>query len=155
MNNTFMILLTGCPDGFTKFGGACFKVYQQTASYNQARQFCVNKGGLLAMPKDEKTDDFLWRLKNAVDSGSYFWFGLSDENREGQWRWEDGTILNKSADWTNWRPGQPDNHNGKEDCAHYQSVPKTGWNDLPCSYKTAKFICQTTGKSDDVSCVVV
>ncbi|XP_078679012.1 uncharacterized protein LOC144914705 isoform X6 [Branchiostoma floridae x Branchiostoma belcheri] len=141
----------GCPDGFTKFGGACFKVYQQTASYNQARQFCVNKGGLLAMPKDEKTDDFLWRLKNAVDSGSYFWFGLSDENREGQWRWEDGAILNKSADWTNWRPGQPDNHNGKEDCAHYQSVPKTGWNDLPCSYKTAKFICQTT---DDAAAVL-
>eukprot|EP00058_Branchiostoma_floridae_P003208 XP_002588696.1 hypothetical protein BRAFLDRAFT_248201 [Branchiostoma floridae] len=148
-----MVLQTGCPGGFTKFEGACFKVYHQIVTYDQARQFCATKGGLLAMPKDNKTDDFLWKLKNAADSGGYFWFGLSDENWEGRWMWEDGTIHNKSADWSNWREGQPDNHKGDEDCAHYNSQAEPGWNDLPCSDKAAKFICQTTGVSDDISSV--
>ncbi|CAH1255099.1 MRC1 [Branchiostoma lanceolatum] len=137
----------GCPGGFTKFRGACFKVYHQVASYDQAREFCANQGGLLAMPKDNSTDAFLMKLKNTVDPRGYFWFGLSDENWEGRWMWEDGTVLNKSAGWSNWREGQPDNHKGDEDCAHYNSVAMSGWNDLPCSDKVAKFICQTT---DDV-----
>ncbi|XP_066274551.1 uncharacterized protein [Branchiostoma lanceolatum] len=134
----------GCPGGFTKFRGACFKVYHQVASYDQAREFCANQGGHLAMPKDNSTDAFLMKLKNTVDPRGYFWFGLSDENWEGRWMWEDGTVLNKSAGWSNWREGQPDNHKGDEDCAHYNSVAMPGWNDLPCSDKVAKFICQTT-----------
>eukprot|EP00058_Branchiostoma_floridae_P004406 XP_002589894.1 hypothetical protein BRAFLDRAFT_225395 [Branchiostoma floridae] len=144
-----MVLPTGCPDGFTKFEGACFKAYHHTVTYGQARQFCAGKGGLLAMPKDRRTDDFLWNLKNAADSGSFFWFGLSDENSEGRWMWEDGTVHNVYADWGNWQEGQPNNQDGNEDCAHCNSPAKPGWNDLSCGY-TAKFICQTTGVSDDI-----
>ncbi|XP_078575317.1 hepatic lectin-like [Branchiostoma floridae x Branchiostoma japonicum] len=101
------------------------------------------KGGLLAMPKDKTTDDFLLQLKNKADRWHYFWFGLSDENSEGQWVWEDGEILYQDTPWSDWREGEPNNRYGDEDCAHYSPQAWPGWNDILCSRKVAKFICQT------------
>eukprot|EP00058_Branchiostoma_floridae_P001732 XP_002587220.1 hypothetical protein BRAFLDRAFT_241450 [Branchiostoma floridae] len=130
----------GCPSGYTIYHAACFKAYNQYETYNQARQVCAADGGLLAMPKDKDVDSFLRSLKNAVDEISRFWFGLSDQNDEGEWEWEweDGTPHDILTDWSNWQLGEPNDNDGGEDCANYYG---SDWNDAPCSSEY-KFICQ-------------
>ncbi|PIO72369.1 hypothetical protein TELCIR_05710 [Teladorsagia circumcincta] len=43
------------------------------------------------------------------------WIGLRQANypQSKEWTWTDGTPV----DYTNWKSGQPDNANGKEQCA--------------------------------------
>ncbi|XP_019632289.1 PREDICTED: uncharacterized protein LOC109475911 [Branchiostoma belcheri] len=127
------ISVLGCPSGYTAHGGSCFKAYNQEKTYSQARQVCAADGGLLAMPKDIDVDGFLMDLKNALDP---FWFGLNNQNGEGEWAWEDGTPFSPTADWTGWQPGEP-NSNG-EGCVNHLGA---GWNDAPCS-SAFNFICQ-------------
>ncbi|XP_066268484.1 low-density lipoprotein receptor-related protein 2-like [Branchiostoma lanceolatum] len=135
--------VTCCPSGYTAYEGACFKAYNQDKTYNQARQVCAADGGLLAMPKDVDTDNFLRDLKNAVNEISRFWFGLNDQKDEGEWMWEDGTPHNKTTDWDSWQLGEP--NEGGEDCANYDG---SEWNDAPCS-SAYKFICQ---RKEGISC---
>ncbi|XP_035693955.1 lactose-binding lectin l-2-like [Branchiostoma floridae] len=147
----------GCPSGYTSYDGTFFKAYNQAKTYSQARHVCEDDGGLLAMPKNQDLDTFLVKLKNSVDSGEYFWFGLSDELGEGEWMWVDWTPYNATSDWGNWQPGQPDDAFGAgEDCVHYVSARGRGWNDLRCD-TTLKFICQLTqdeGSRDHASCLM-
>ncbi|KAI8498961.1 hypothetical protein Bbelb_234140, partial [Branchiostoma belcheri] len=126
-----------CPTGYIAHDGAFYKVYNQSKTYDQAREQCAADGGLLAMPKNKQLDAFLFRLKNAlVGPGyGYVWFGLSDEHREGEWKWADGTPHNITADWGNWVPNQP------EGCAHYFGWISEGWNSMRCDFSN-KFICQ-------------
>ncbi|XP_019622021.1 PREDICTED: uncharacterized protein LOC109468207 [Branchiostoma belcheri] len=135
---------TGCPSGYTAFGGACFKAYNQDKSYSQARQVCAADGGLLAMPKDRDVDNFVRELKDAVNKISLFWFGLNDQNNEGEWVWEDGTQHDITTDWDRWQLGEPNGNEG-ENCANYYG---SGWNDAACS-STYKFICQV---NEAISC---
>ncbi|KAI8517753.1 hypothetical protein Bbelb_037700 [Branchiostoma belcheri] len=51
-----------CPSGYTAYGGACFKAYDQDRTYSQAREVCAADGALLAMPKDRYVDNF-YRLE--------------------------------------------------------------------------------------------
>ncbi|KAI8498953.1 hypothetical protein Bbelb_234060 [Branchiostoma belcheri] len=131
-----------CPTGYIAHDGAFYKVYNQNKTYDQAREQCAADGGLLAMPKNKQLDAFLFRLKNALvgPASGYVWFGLSDEHREGEWKWADGTPHNITADWGNWGPNQPDNFKN-EDCAHYYYGWWPKWNDIPCD-SANKFICQ-------------
>ncbi|KAI8514475.1 hypothetical protein Bbelb_070660 [Branchiostoma belcheri] len=129
--------LSCCPAGYTAYGGACFKAYDQDKTYSQARQVCAADGALLAMPKDRDVDTFVRKLKNAVNKISHFWFGLNDGNNEGEWVWEDGTPYDISTDWNLWQPGEPNGNEG-ENCANYYG---SGWNDAPC-FSAYKFICQ-------------
>ncbi|XP_078659993.1 uncharacterized protein LOC144904734 [Branchiostoma floridae x Branchiostoma belcheri] len=126
-----------CPSGYTAYGGACFKAYDQDKTYSQAREVCAADGALLAMPKDKDVDNLVRELKNAVNKISHFWFGLNDGNNEGEWVWEDGTPHDISTDWNLWQPGEPNGNEG-ENCANYY---RSGWNDAPCS-SAYKFICQ-------------
>ncbi|XP_066267339.1 C-type lectin mannose-binding isoform-like [Branchiostoma lanceolatum] len=130
--------LTCCPSGYITHEGACFKAYNQTKTYNQARQVCAADEAVLAMPKDMDVDNFLRDLKNVVDNTSRFWFGLSDQNDEGEWVWEDGTPHDITTDWDHWQEGEPNENGGGDDCANYFG---SGWNDAPCS-SAYKFICQ-------------
>ncbi|KAI8517801.1 hypothetical protein Bbelb_038180 [Branchiostoma belcheri] len=106
--------LSCCPSGYTAYGGACFKAYNQDKTYSQAREMCAADGALLAMPKDRDVDNFVRELKNAVNKISHFWFGLNDGNSEGEWVWEDGTPHDISTDWNLWQPGEPNGNEGEK-----------------------------------------
>ncbi|KAI8496797.1 hypothetical protein Bbelb_254520 [Branchiostoma belcheri] len=133
-----------CPSGYTAYGGACFKAYNEDKTYSQAREVCAADGALLAMPKDRDVDNFVRELKNAVNKILHFWFGLNDENSDGEWVWEDGSQHDISTDWNLWQPGEPNGNEG-ENCANYYG---SGWNDAPCS-SAYKFICQL---NEAISC---
>ncbi|XP_019629613.1 PREDICTED: P-selectin-like, partial [Branchiostoma belcheri] len=127
-----------CPSGYSYHHTSrlCYRAYDLKRNYNDAKVICASDGGTLAMPRDAVTNTFLINLKNAVDSGANFWFGLTDIRQEGRWVWEDGGSL---GGFSPWGPGEPDNDGGNQDCAEYYSGNK--WNDRSCS-ATRKFICK-------------
>ncbi|XP_078695721.1 C-type mannose receptor 2-like [Branchiostoma floridae x Branchiostoma belcheri] len=100
------------------------------------------------MPRDSATNNFLIDLKNAVDKNSYFRFGLTDDNQEGVWMWDDNVPL---GDFRAWGPGEPNNWYGveEEDCAEYDEYDESSsfsnsWNDANCARTNRKFICQVS-----------
>ncbi|XP_019626120.1 PREDICTED: uncharacterized protein LOC109471278 [Branchiostoma belcheri] len=99
------------------------------------------------MPRDTATNDFLIYLKNAVDINAWFRFGLTDDDQEGVWMWDDNVPL---GDFSAWGPGEPSG-SGTENCAEYfpeSWSQQSAWNDGPCTDAGRKFICQVSPSGD-------
>jgi hypothetical protein len=101
----------------------------------EARTVNGAQGYLATVTTQEENDYISARLE---DSG---WFGASDAETEGDWKWVTGPEAGTSF-WSGlgdgatvnggfaaWAPGEP-NDSGGEDCAQY--YPSGDWNDLPC-----------------------
>ncbi|KAG7313938.1 hypothetical protein KOW79_022434 [Hemibagrus wyckioides] len=80
----------------------------------------------------EETWDF---IVNQL-SNSRAWIGLSDRDREGVWKWVDGTPLTTKF----WCGGEPNNL-GEEDCAETGFLNRNCWNDRNCESKEM-WICE-------------
>ena len=57
------------------------------------------------------------------------WLGITDELVEGVWTWKVG---GSRINYTDWRPQQPDNWHGNEDCAIFEASDYR-WDDEPCT----------------------
>ena len=62
------------------------------------------------------------------------WIGLTDDIKEGQFKWVDGTAPN----YTNWKPDQPNTYG---DCVDMDTHGE--WDDVSCVKKARAFICQS------------
>ncbi|XP_072181990.1 alpha-N-acetylgalactosamine-specific lectin-like [Diadema setosum] len=74
-------------------------------------------------------------------SGVRLWIGINDIAEEGEFVWSDGS----NASYQNWRPNQPDNYRGQEDCVQIglAHVSRNEWNDIDCNSDTIRhFICK-------------
>ncbi|XP_019633711.1 PREDICTED: C-type lectin domain family 4 member M-like isoform X2 [Branchiostoma belcheri] len=139
-----------CEDGYQLKYRKCYKAFDIRKTWTHASAYCKRQGvgGNLAMPKDRNINDFLIQLKNAKSSKWAFWFGLNDRQREGKWKWNDGTSL---GSYNYWSPIEPNNggksfwgqYKNPEDCAEYfrKKWKKSNWNDAPC-HLLRYFICE-------------
>ncbi|XP_078665818.1 uncharacterized protein LOC144908161 [Branchiostoma floridae x Branchiostoma belcheri] len=130
---------TQCPkQGYVRFNhnGVCYKYYNEQKRYNEAKQTCAADGGMLAMPKDNATNTFIFSLG---DRQCCSWIGLSDAVSEGNWVFEDGQTL-ASTGYSNWRQGEP-NLGVIENCAALRYNAESTWVDLRCR-SSLKFTCQ-------------
>ena len=97
-----------------------FRLYDITGS--EVISFCNVRGGYFAHINDEAENQF---LANKFSSLGYdiVYFGYSDEQSEGNWKWIDG----EKSSYTNWASGEPNNERKLE---HYALVLSDGtWND--------------------------
>jgi hypothetical protein len=108
------------PEEAKVFGGHHYLVVVKTVTWHEAKKQCEDMGGHLVIITSKAENSFVSRLS---DFQSTF-IGCTDENKEGDWRWVDGTRVT----WKNWAKGEP-NNNGKE---HYGELHDTDgvWNDL-------------------------
>ncbi|KAI8502507.1 hypothetical protein Bbelb_200950, partial [Branchiostoma belcheri] len=142
-----------CPNGYAYHQPSrlCYKAFNDAATYNGAVSRCSSDGGTLAMPRDTATNEFLIYLKNAVDINAWFRFGLTDDDQEGVWMWDDNVPL---GDFSAWAPREPSG-SGSENCAEYfpeSWSQKSAWNDGQCTDSSRKFICQVSA-SDPAAAV--
>ncbi|KAI8513759.1 carbohydrate binding [Branchiostoma belcheri] len=151
----------GCPGGYIYHQPSrqCYKAFNEKRTYSGAVARCSADRGTLAMPRDTATNKFLIYLKNAVDINGLFRFGLTDNHREGGWKWANNIPL---GPFKAWGPGEPNNY-ANEDCAEYNagivaapySSIKNMWNDFECSNANRKFICQVSPVHSAVTVVEV
>ena len=92
------------PADAVEWNGHYYYIYDSSAAGNwdDAKIFCEQKGGYLATISSAKEDRFLYEL--LVESGmKNAYFGYTDRNSEGTWRWANG----ETSSYTNCLPANP------------------------------------------------
>ena len=143
-----LVCAKGCPDGWTQSGSdKCFRFYPERLEYSKARETCEIQNAKLAMPQNKDKSEQVMRARVAR---AKIWIGLDDIQKEGRYTWADGSVL-KDGDWKNWRPNEPDNYQGGEDCV---VMAKSGeWTDNKCSNRN-NFICEQSSENSASGCKV-
>uniref|UniRef100_A0A452UHG6 Fc fragment of IgE receptor II n=1 Tax=Ursus maritimus TaxID=29073 RepID=A0A452UHG6_URSMA len=111
-----------CPEKWVNFQRKCYYFGKDPKKWIQARFACSKLQGRLVSIHSEEEQDFL--AKRANRKGT--WIGLRDLDREGEFIWMDKDPLN----YSNWRPGEPNNGGQGEDCVMMQGSGQ--WNDAFC-----------------------
>ncbi|XP_058837790.1 perlucin-like [Topomyia yanbarensis] len=115
------------------------------ANWIRATEYCFSIGMRIAIvqtPQEHNTVVELIKQSEIFNNASTItWLGASDLAREGTYIWHATGIR---LQYTNWRPGQPDNMNGIEHCLALMNIPEQGWiwhgNDGPCENEHY-FVC--------------
>lgn len=103
----------GIPADAKFFNGKWYRVEEVRVSWKEAVEKCKSLGGQLVIIPDDATHGFVRNLL----AGKSCWLGATDESKEGQWKWIDGTEMQYRA----FDSSQPDNNNGNENCLVLQS----------------------------------
>ncbi|XP_059205323.1 CD209 antigen-like protein E [Centropristis striata] len=130
-----------CPVDWHLFNNSCYFISRTTRDWPESKSYCESQGGHLAIIHTAEEQTFVWDL---LPRGHWnaFWFGISDEHTEDQWKWVDGTPLVGGF----WEDGEPNNHIN-EDCGYIiktdvlTRVATKSWYDAPCTMYW-RFICE-------------
>uniref|UniRef100_A0AAQ5YXH3 C-type lectin domain-containing protein n=1 Tax=Amphiprion ocellaris TaxID=80972 RepID=A0AAQ5YXH3_AMPOC len=81
-----------CPTDWHLFNGSCYFISRTTRDWPESKSFCESQGAHLAIIHTAEEQTFLWNLLPRGHWNAY-WFGITDEHTEDQWKWVDGTPL--------------------------------------------------------------
>ena len=114
----------------------------QTCALPISDMFCKWLGGHLATITSQEENDAIYEFmkQDGLDNA---YFGFSDIEDEGEWKWIDGT----KSDFTNWHTGEPNGENSKENYAmFYEKYTDGTWNDGDFTFaqrgQPSVFICE-------------
>ena len=92
--------------------------------FEEAEEFCKSLGGYLATISSEMENEFLYKMmKEKGFSNAYF--GYSDAEEEGTWKWLNGENLL----YENWAEGEPNDSMGEDYAMFYYEFTDGKWND--------------------------
>ncbi|KAM8827191.1 uncharacterized protein ACB058_020206 [Synchiropus picturatus] len=122
-----------CPVEWLQFESSCYYISaaQEPKRWLTSKKECENLNGHLVIIDSKQENDFVSKFFQQT------WIGLSDRDKEGKWKWVDGTALSGTNYWAS---GEPNNADSNEDCAELLRDSKE-WNDVPCG-QTLSFICE-------------
>ncbi|XP_026906067.2 low affinity immunoglobulin epsilon Fc receptor isoform X4 [Acinonyx jubatus] len=120
-----------CPENWVNFQRKCYYFGEGAKKWIQARFACSKLQGRLVSIHSQEEQDFL--AKRANRKGT--WIGLRDLDIEGEFIWMDENPLN----YSNWRPGEPNNQGQGEDCVMMQGSGQ--WNDAFCGSRLDGWVC--------------
>ncbi|XP_060721458.1 CD209 antigen-like protein C isoform X2 [Tachysurus vachellii] len=122
-------------DELQKWSKICNCTIQQSLKYfitkrtswNNAREECRSKGADLVIINSREEQVYISKMFTGEA-----WIGLHDTVQEGKWMWVDGTEVTTEFWWT----GEPNDYDGKEDCAatgsKFAKAELTTWADYSC-----------------------
>ncbi|XP_035038575.1 C-type lectin domain family 4 member E [Hippoglossus stenolepis] len=130
-----------CPVEWHLFNNSCYLISRLFRDWAESQSYCQSQGAHLAIIHSAEEQTFLWDL---LPRGHWnaFWFGITDEHTEDQWKWVDGTPLVGGF----WEVGEPNNHID-EDCGYMiktrvlERVAIRSWYDAPC-HMDLPYICE-------------
>lgn len=124
-------------------------VPEEKNTWENARDYCIKKGGHLATITSKGENDFLFNYMRDEGVESAY-FGFSDTESEGNWRWCTG----EKSSYTNWNEHEPNQENPDEDYAMFYYKYSDGtWNDGDFGRNTVNsgtwFICEWDPENPD------
>jgi len=111
------------------------------ARWRAARRVCRALGAELVILENEGDSAAMHAvLARFSEPPDMWWIGLSDILSEGEFRWENGALV----DYADWADGEPNNEDN-EDCVELRrkrdrGSERDGWNDNQCS-ELRRFVC--------------
>ncbi|XP_044222248.1 CD209 antigen-like protein E [Thunnus albacares] len=121
------------------FSFTCYLISTKSGSWEKGRKDCRARGADLVVIDSYEEQEFLINITKQAS-----WIGLSDREKEGTWKWTDGTPLTQAY----WATNQPDSGGedmqwGEEDCVTViPQLPTTySWDDLSCD-APRQWICE-------------
>ncbi|KAI3355680.1 hypothetical protein L3Q82_004267 [Scortum barcoo] len=77
-----------CPAGWRMFDSTCYFFSTTSASWEQSRRDCRDKGADLVVIESYEEQELLTKIIK-----KFTWIGLNDREKEGDWKWIDETPL--------------------------------------------------------------
>ncbi|XP_053336246.1 CD209 antigen-like protein E [Clarias gariepinus] len=109
-----------------------YYVSTQKKNWTESRQDCIERGLDLVIINSKEEQEFVNNLSKIKNYGVYI--GLTDQDKEGVWKWVDGTSMTKAY----WASGNK--HSKNDDCV-VNKYKSGGWFDRPCT-ETYHWICE-------------
>ncbi|KAL7869247.1 hypothetical protein AOLI_G00132350 [Acnodon oligacanthus] len=128
-----------CGDGWSHVGDACLRINSSRESYDNARHYCKNLGGIIASLSTAKQVDFiLEELQKYQQQEKKLspWVGLRKIN-VSYWGWEDNSPFTNTS--LQWLPGEP---NDSGFCAYLERAQVSGLRANPCNANADGLICE-------------
>ncbi|XP_039270051.2 macrophage mannose receptor 1-like [Styela clava] len=100
------------------------------ATWQQAYDHCTSQNADLVSIHSSVEEVEIAKLVQDYGVNSYtdFWIGLNSISNNAGYSWSDGSPVS----YTNWRAGEPSDHNGRENCVESQMLEYSQWNDINC-----------------------
>ncbi|XP_072525637.1 CD209 antigen-like protein C [Salminus brasiliensis] len=111
-------------EGWICFNSSIYYISTEKKSWSESREHCRERGADLLIINSKEKQTFINKLRG----GQKAWIGLTDSEREGVWKWVDGSALTTEF----WKTGE--SKGSDEDCVitGYESDPVKNWADFPC-----------------------
>ncbi|KAF4071615.1 hypothetical protein AMELA_G00275390 [Ameiurus melas] len=109
------------------FDSSVYYISNEKRNWEESKQDCRDKGADLVIINSKEEQEFISKILSSRKA----WIGLNDGDREGEWKWVDGTPLNTGF----WANGEPNSYEGDEDCVVTgdNTDPVRSWADYPCN----------------------
>ncbi|KAM9242562.1 low affinity immunoglobulin epsilon Fc receptor [Dugong dugon] len=121
-----------CPEKWVNFQSKCYYFGEGSRMWLQAKYACEDLHGRLVSIHSSEEQNFLNR-RAKKDS----WISLQDLDIEGEFIWSDESAV----DYSNWRPGEPNNQDPGENCV--MMLGSSGqWNDAFCRSQLDSWVCE-------------
>ncbi|XP_035683923.1 sushi, nidogen and EGF-like domain-containing protein 1 [Branchiostoma floridae] len=135
----------GCPPSYEFYGDKCVKLQEHPLDYAAAISKCEAEGARLFNIRSQADNEWLTDQLHLFVSGKLyqrgFWIGLTDEDTEGTFVWEDGTTLCPTS-YTNWAGDALASNDGTRNCVYISRGYNGKWSIKGCDDKK-KSICVT------------
>ncbi|XP_076874400.1 uncharacterized protein LOC143524712 isoform X2 [Brachyhypopomus gauderio] len=118
------------------FSSSMYFISTEKKTWSESRQDCRARGADLVIINSREEQEFIRQTLGSI----YSWIGLTDVEREGTWKWVDGTALTNGY----WDTKEPNSFAGDEDCVITGQPglnPVFNWADYQCSV-TFIWICE-------------
>ncbi|XP_053381070.1 macrophage mannose receptor 1-like [Mercenaria mercenaria] len=122
-----------CQDGWSLYNRRCYKYSDITKNWNASQNTCIGDGGGLVEITSAEVNIFLVNLRSGSTVADA-WIGLNKVGDTHKWM-PSGNV----ASYTNWAPGEPNNHESSENCIEMYQDGK--WNDHNCA-NTRRYFCE-------------
>ncbi|XP_042254021.1 asialoglycoprotein receptor 1-like [Thunnus maccoyii] len=139
-----------CPDSWRLFQTKCYYFSSRLLTWSSSRAWCQTHGGDLLVINSEPEQTFIFDTSRVVEQDGRLWIGMTDAEREGEWRWVDGSTVTSDVQYWLSRPGmvsEPDDWKMDdplgEDCGHIDTSENTlkSWMDGSCKIPY-RWICE-------------
>ena len=127
-----------CAVPVSTYDGHTYLFVTTRGSWDTARAACEGLGYHLVDVRDAAENEWIWAEAEAADATTGWWMGLSDGATEGAFVWEGGSP----SAYTAWRPGEPNDYAGAEDCGAWADDGAAGWNDKNCVTHAVAYVCE-------------
>ncbi|KAF7686718.1 CD209 antigen-like protein E [Silurus meridionalis] len=121
--------------GWIYFNFSIYYISTEKKNWYDSREDCRNLGADLVIINSTEEQVFLHKYFRTIEA----WIGLTDNEKEGVWRWVDGSQLTTGYWWIT----EPNNNGGNENCVTtgYRHINITTWNDESCNSRMS-WICE-------------